>query len=371
MQYTLIKGKFHVVGFSPDGDSMMFKADNPALWQALEGNGKALFEKKLALEKNQGAVQLRLQGIDALETHYSPPPLRTPSTLSKKASAKQTKPVAGGYHQPDAIGQMATNKFLNILGVDRVEWRKWGKTTWIDRACFKEKGTRGKKGKETWVDDKFAEVITGYIVTSEVEKNGRPLAWIFAGKTTSKEGELTKNDLAKRLKDSVNYQLLKYGLVYPYFYASMAGVLRKKMITATKMARSSAKRKQKYLAKKPSKAPEKVANLWFYDKSDEGIKIADLHTLTEHTELYPYLFRKTVKTWYRQQMQHYWQSIEGNKRFTFDADDKKLAIEGLLDDGNPRVFDSSEQDFVRLSEIMELKNGTLKLLRNPMDLVFL
>ncbi|MBK6793438.1 MAG: hypothetical protein IPG80_13090 [Anaerolineales bacterium] len=82
MKYLLIKGSMHVVGYSPDGDSMMFKAANPALWDGLENENKEIFTEKLT--KENGAVQLRLEGIDALETHFGPMPLPTPPDLKSK-----------------------------------------------------------------------------------------------------------------------------------------------------------------------------------------------------------------------------------------------------------------------------------------------
>ena len=363
MKYILIKGSFHVVGYSPDGDSMMFRANNAKHWQGLVAQNAKLFAEKV----EQGALQLRLQGIDALETHYSPPPLRTPKALKGKATDKQSKPKPTGSHQPAEIGQMATDKFLNMVGVTQTKWRKWGSTTWIDKACIPH------KGKDVWVDNKHEDVLPGYIIASEVEKNGRPLAWVFAGSCSNKDGsELSKESLAKRLRQSVNYQLLQKGLVYPYFYMGLAYVLRKKMITATKLARNSAVRKQKAFAKKSKKSTEKVANLWFYDRSlDKGLKVTDLNTLANDAEIFPYLFRKAVKTAYRQQMQAYWIAVEKKQSFSFDKEDKSVQIKALLEDGNPRVFVSSEQDFVRLDEILSLENNILKLRYHPMDLVFL
>lgn len=364
MKYILIKGSFHVVGFSPDGDSMMFRAENPAHWEKIGGDNKGLFNEKL--ESGQGAVQLRLQGIDALETHYSPTSLPTPVDVKGKETSLQTKPVPGGYHQPAAIGQMATDKFMQIMGVKKAEWKSWGKNTWIDRACFE------RDGQEYWVDDKLQDTIPGYIVTSEVEKNGRPISWVFPGLADDEDGvELTKTALARRLKGSVNYQLLKYGLVYPYFFMTMAGSLRKLMTTATKQAQYSARRKREYLQRKPEAAPAKVANLWYYDRTPDGLEVHSLHDVTEAMEVYPYLFRKLVKTWYGQQMAMYWDAIRAQVAFSFDPEDKRVTVEKLLDDGDPYVFVSSEQDFVRFSEIIELKNSTLKLKYSPMDIVFL
>lgn len=364
MKYILIKGSFHVVGFSPDGDSMMFRAENPAHWDKIGGESKDLFEEKLA--SAEGAVQLRLQGIDALETHYSPTGLSTPADVKGKETSLQTKPVPGGYHQPAAIGQMATDKFMQIMGVKKAEWKSWGKNTWIDRACFE------RDGQEYWVEDKLQDYIPGYIVTSEVEKNGRPISWVFPGLPDDEDGvELSKSALTSRLKRSVNYQLLKYGLVYPYFFMTMAGSLRKIMITGTKLAQYSARRKREYLERKPEAAPPKVPNLWFYDQTSEGVVINSLVQVTQDMEVYPYLFRKLVKAWYAQQMCCYWDAIRTQTAFSFDPEDKRVAVEKLLDDGDPYVFVISEQDFVRFSEVIELKYDTLLLRYSPMDIVFL
>lgn len=364
MAYTLIKGSFHVVGFSPDGDSMMFKAENPAHWAKIGGDSKDLFEEKLT--QGQGAVQLRLQGIDALETHYSPDSLSTPLDVKGKESSLQTKPVAGGYHQPAAIGLMATEKFMQILGVQKAEWRTWGTSKWITQASFL------RDGKEVVIKDKLQDRILGYIVTSEVEKNGRPLAWVFPGDCDDADGtDLTKSMLADRLKKSVNYLLLKEGLVYPYFFMTLAGKLRDVLSYGVKLAQDSAKRKIASLEKSPPKTPEKIGNLWLYDKTLDGVVINDLKQLTEEMEVYPYLFRKTVKLWYRQQMQQYWDAIRAGKAFTFDANDKRVTIDKLLEDGDPYVFVMSEQDFVKLNEVLVLKGNTLKLRYSPADLVFL
>jgi len=83
MKYTLIKGTFHVVGQSPDGDSIKFRANNPARWDSLVTEHRERLNANL--EKEDGVLQLRLQGVDALETHYSPPPISPPKDLDIKS----------------------------------------------------------------------------------------------------------------------------------------------------------------------------------------------------------------------------------------------------------------------------------------------
>ena len=36
MPFVVIKGTFHVVGYSPDGDSVRFMADDKGLWSKLK-----------------------------------------------------------------------------------------------------------------------------------------------------------------------------------------------------------------------------------------------------------------------------------------------------------------------------------------------
>lgn len=64
MPFTLIKGTYHLVGYSPDGDSIRFKPTNLALMRKLSGPAPKI--------NARGHAQLRLEAIDALETHYTP-----------------------------------------------------------------------------------------------------------------------------------------------------------------------------------------------------------------------------------------------------------------------------------------------------------
>ncbi len=50
MNYTLIKGIYYVVGQSPDGDSIKFKAANPAFWQLINSEFNDVFAQNLAAE---------------------------------------------------------------------------------------------------------------------------------------------------------------------------------------------------------------------------------------------------------------------------------------------------------------------------------
>src|SRR4051812_14468705 len=63
MPFSLIKGTFHVAGYSPDGDSIRFQADDKSLWAKLSGPPAKLNARE--------HTQLRFEAIDTLETHYA------------------------------------------------------------------------------------------------------------------------------------------------------------------------------------------------------------------------------------------------------------------------------------------------------------
>ena len=62
MPFRVIRGTFHVLGYSPDGDSVRFAADVESRWNLLAGPPVRLNGKRHA--------QLRLEAIDTLETHF-------------------------------------------------------------------------------------------------------------------------------------------------------------------------------------------------------------------------------------------------------------------------------------------------------------
>ncbi len=81
MGMFLIAGSFRVTGAQPDGDSIRFTPDDLSKWDLITGANKV---KRNA----SGGAQLRLDAIDALETHYgtrahiSHPIWRTPPLTS-------------------------------------------------------------------------------------------------------------------------------------------------------------------------------------------------------------------------------------------------------------------------------------------------
>ena len=185
MSFTLIKGTFHVLGYSPDGDSIRFKAKDSALWKKLSGP---------AVECNaRGHAQLRIEAVDALETHYQ------------------------GASQPERPARAAARFLLSQLGIDEVVWNETHSTV-----------------------IKAQDGTNGYILARSTESNRRPVAFVFAGETEERDGaEITLNESI--LKESFNYRLLARGLAYPMYYNGLFSDLRLPLTEAMTNARAEGK----------------------------------------------------------------------------------------------------------------------------------
>jgi hypothetical protein len=180
MPFTLIRGTYHVQGYEPDGDSVRFGADNEQNWQKLAGTVQL---------NARGHAQLRLEGIDTLETHFK------------------------GEHQPMGLAQKALDFLLHELG--------------IAAAVF----------DPLMLNTVEAEDATpGYIVSREAEKFGRPIAFAFAGAPPEADGSSLFLTPA-RLRDSLNFKSVSEGLAYPTYYSGLFPDLRAELTTATLAAR--------------------------------------------------------------------------------------------------------------------------------------
>src|SRR5262245_20625488 len=182
MPFRVIRGTFHILGYSPDGDSIRFAADNNDNWNLLDGPAVRV--------NGRGHAQLRLDGIDTLETHYL------------------------GFHQPPDLATKALDFLLRELGITGVVW-----DVLMTRVTEALDGT------------------AGYIIAREAEKNGRPVSFVFAGDPPEDDG--AKIFLTPvRLEQSVNYKSVLEGLAYQTFYKGLFPDLRAKLVEASSSARA-------------------------------------------------------------------------------------------------------------------------------------
>ena len=183
MPFSIIKGTFHVAGYSPDGDSIRFQADNEANWANLAGPPVTL--------NARGHAQLRLEAIDTLETHYR------------------------NISQPPSLATKALDFLLQGLGITDVQWD-----------VLRTRITEATDGTE------------GFIVSRTVEPNRRPVAFVFVADPPVADGSSVFLDV-DLLRQSLNYQSLEAGLAYPTFYKGLFSDLRAALSEASNSARQA------------------------------------------------------------------------------------------------------------------------------------
>jgi Staphylococcal nuclease homologue len=224
----LIEGNFSIVGSSPDGDSIRFLPNDLTAWNKLE---------QRVHSNKAGVTQLRLDAIDSLETHFQPPKSRI-----------------GSKHQPPPYAELAANRLLDLLGFD------------CDTV---------ERDEEWRVLSAHPATVPGYILTNFADQYGRSLALGFAGRSGRPDGSIvTANE--KWVQQSVNFQLLKEGLVYPIFYANQLMEIRQFLSVAVAEARST------------------QAGLWSVDVTTAGFDLTGYESITRDAVIFPKLFRRLM-----------------------------------------------------------------------------
>lgn len=167
--YRLIKGKFVIVNYEPDGDSVRFIADNAQLFQSLRRS------HLIQRSKKDGSVQLRFEGVDATELHY------------------------GNAAQP--LGAAARDQLLNWMGFSKVQF---------------------DANRPTMVTSAQPAAVPGGILTKSADVHGRPISYVLMKDDVAREKDgATVNTNAALLSKTMNQKLLEPGMAYPLFYSSM------------------------------------------------------------------------------------------------------------------------------------------------------
>src|SRR5262245_45224889 len=193
MPFHVIQGTFHVKGYSPDGDSIRFKADHEDNWDLLNGPPAKL--------NARGHAQLRLEAIDTLETHFQ------------------------NVHQPLNLAKQAMDHLIAQVGITGVQFNSQGTIV-----------TQANDG------------TTGYIISRDVEKDRRPVAFACAGVPSEADGASIFLNMA-RVEQSANAEMLRSGLAYPTYYKGLFPYLRNALTALATSARQGQK------------------SLWLHDKT--------------------------------------------------------------------------------------------------------
>jgi endonuclease YncB( thermonuclease family) len=238
MPFIVIEGTYHLVGrngdgqeagFQPDGDSLHFKPANPALLNRL-----TRLERPYRLSRI-GSIQLRFEGIDALELHFSPGRGR-PDT-----------------RQPPPLAEQARDFLTGQLGLNPVPYAPPRNIT--VKPPVRHDGA------------------PGYILSRSLEVHGRPVSFAFAGPSPATDGAdvfLTVD----WLKRSLNYKLIQSGNAYPLFYETLFVDLRNALAAAARQARAGKR------------------GLWGQDRSQTGVAASSQGDLEREAVIFPKLFRR-------------------------------------------------------------------------------
>lgn len=234
MSYTLLRGSFVIRypdlprgGPEPDGDTIKFQPDTKAL---VEGLPRPSGRRP---DLNSRGISVRLEGIDALETHFSE------------------------SHQELAGANAARDELLRLLGFTGVTF-------------FPDLPNKIQSADQ--------DEIHGHVLSNGIDANGRLIGFVYAGEHPGPDGTAEFVDEAL-LDRSVNAQLLATGHAYPAFYSTLPAALRIHLAGVSQAAR----------------AARSAAGLWPRSTADPdgAAEVSDLAGL-ESLVIWPKLFRRIV-----------------------------------------------------------------------------
>jgi Lamin Tail Domain/Staphylococcal nuclease homologue len=179
LAYRVIAGEFHIrypdmprQGPEPDGDTLKFKPDNPTLVDSVQRNGGRGPDFN-----GKGMVNIRFEGIDALETHFEQ------------------------AHQELQGANDARDFVLAEVGFQNVQF-------------FADLPNK--------VSDSDEPSKRGYVLANGIDPHGRAIAFVYAGEPP---GDMPNGSAVMLMpamaNQSINARLLAAGLAYPAFYTSL------------------------------------------------------------------------------------------------------------------------------------------------------
>jgi endonuclease YncB( thermonuclease family) len=194
MSYTLLAGEFVIRypdlprgGPEPDGDTIKFAPDTPALVEGLPRvSGHAP-------DINARGISIRLEAIDTLETHFAE------------------------THQELDGANAARDELLSELGFTGISF-------WPDLPNKIESADQDR--------------LPGHVLSNGIDANGRVIGFVYAGDPSEPDGTGVFLDEA-RAAQSVNARLLAAGHAYPAFYATLLAQLRTQFARLSSAARDA------------------------------------------------------------------------------------------------------------------------------------
>ena len=307
MPSKLIKGTYHVKNRAPDGDSIAFQANNTANWDFF--NWSRGFRKPTP-EKNR-PIQLRIEGIDSLETHYE------------------------GFAQPLAIAKSATDALLRAFGIPVLTYNLN-----FTKIVTAGDGARGAiiagdtPGDAPPIPHAPAggDAVEGAIIAADVDGYDRPIAYALLGDHGLADGAELSALTDAMVELTINYKLAAEGLAYPTFY------------TTTNETGLAA------ISRAAAAAIEDRRGIWAFDRSF-GFQFWGPRTILEEAVILPKLFRRLVN-------------------FCEESDDMANLAVWLAGKRDPFTVISTGQRFQKLSDLVFVNGREVGLKFDPLDVMF-
>lgn len=194
MSYTLLAGEFVIrypdlprQGPEPDGDTIKFTPDTPALVEALPRiSGRPP-------DLNSRGISVRLEAIDTLETHFD---------LD---------------HQELQGANGARDRLLALLGFTGVQF-------------FGDLPNKVQSADQ--------DRLRGHVLSNGIDANGRMIGFVYAGDAAEPDGTRIFL-LPDRADASANAVQLAEGQAYPAFYSSLPAELRTHFAGTSRAARAA------------------------------------------------------------------------------------------------------------------------------------
>jgi hypothetical protein len=287
--FLAIPGKVVVAGYQPDGDSIRFIADDPRLFLQLQrGN-------LIRPSQKDGSVQLRLEGIDAPETHY------------------------GIAAQP--YGNTSRDRFLGLLGFNGLQYGQNSKT----------------------VVSSDPKAVEATIFTRGAEVHGRPISYLFVGKTdTAVSGDTGPLGLSL-LKQTVNYGMVAAGHAYPLLYSSTPTLHRAEIRNVAKLARAT------------------KSGIWAFDETELFSLIDEESIGRSGSLIFPKLFRRCCD----------YLKIQGTSSVGGDLTDWLLRNPGEDDELFIETTSSVGGPYIHLHDLVSQRNSKIAIQSDVSELVFI
>jgi hypothetical protein len=181
MAFIWIRGRLTIVGYQPDGDSVRFIPDDLAIVRRLENGAR------VKPSERDGSIQLRLDAIDAPETHYE----------------DQAQPLA----------TEARDTLLAAVGFSGVRYDEGGTVT-----------------------ASTPDTVPAAICASLVEVNGRPVSLLVTGDSVRQHQDGDEVDPATVVDESVNAVQTSNGRAYLTLYTSTPEAVRTRFVELARAA---------------------------------------------------------------------------------------------------------------------------------------